>query len=162
MIHPSLLKRRKPIERRSTPIKRTTRIKARRTVGLPGLINKLDDLFAAYVKERDGNYCITCPGRPEGRNWHAGHFIQRRRMSLRFDPKNVHSQCGVPCNKFRHGAPAEYALAILDRYGEAELRRLMARKALLKKWTRPELERLIAAIQRSGAEFEMAYYETEL
>jgi hypothetical protein len=126
------------------------------------MVNKLDGLFAAYVKQRDGCTCITCGSHPRGRNHHAGHFYGRRIMSLRWDPKNVHSQCGVPCNKFRRGSLAEYAVAIVARYGPEGLARLSARSKILRKWTRPDLERLIAAIRVGGAEFEMAYYETEL
>jgi len=144
------------IQRRSRPRKRSTG-------GLPGLINQLDVLFAAYVKDRDGDTCVTCgTAGLTGSNWHAGHFIRRGNKALRFDPKNCHSQCGWVCNKGKRGAPREYAFYLLDRYGEAEFRRLMQRKSVLKKWTRPELERLIEAIRKGPAEYEMAYYEAEL
>lgn len=126
------------------------------------LENKLDRLFSRYVRDRDGNVCITCGKTVGDQNLDAGHFIGRSRRSLRWDPKNCHSQCSIPCNKLRRGAPAEYALAILDRYGAEELRRLMLRKTLTRKWTAPELSALIDALQRDPAEFESLYYETEL
>lgn len=125
-----------------------------------GLVKKLDDAFALYVKERDGAVCVTC-GRTitSKQDWHAGHFIGRTRFSLRWDPKNVHSQCGYVCNKVKRGAPKEYALAILDRYGVEEFRRLMRLKQVDRKFTRPEIEELIAALGTGGADFECLYAE---
>ena len=157
-----MIARRQPIRRSSKPIARRVRPGRVRKTPLGRLKKKLDCLFAAYVKARDGRVCITCAAQPEGRNHHAGHFFRRGIMSLRWDPKNVHSQCGVPCNKYRRGALAEYAAAIIDRYGATELQRLAARSKVIRKWTRPDLERLIAALEKGGAEYELAYYSTEL
>lgn len=143
------------------PIARKARPRARRKAGtLAALVNKLDDAFSRYVKDRDGNVCITC-GRSgmAPQDWHAGHFIGRSRMATRWDPKNVHSQCGYVCNKVKRGAPQEYALAILARYGEQEFRRLMRLKRVEKKFTRPEVQELIDALARSGADFETTYAE---
>jgi hypothetical protein len=155
-----LLLRSKPLSRKAR-LARGSRPRRVRRSPLGRLRNKLDALFALYVKDRDGAVCITCGSRPEGQNWHAGHFFRRGIMSLRWDPKNVHSQCGIPCNKFRRGALAEYATAIVERYGPEELARLASRAKTIRKWTRPELERLIAALEQGGAEYEMAYAEME-
>lgn len=144
---------RKAIKRR----KRPARV---RKTPLGQLAKRLDIMFSAYVKARDGNVCITCGATCAPGNLNAGHFVSRRVQSVRWDPKNAHSQCAVPCNFHRRGAPAEYALAILDRYGAPELRRLLARKLVQKRWTRPELETLINALGRSGADFEATYYES--
>lgn len=138
-------------ERRPARVRRSTMGKLRKD---------LDDLFAAYVKDRDGNVCISCGTtitRPN--DWHAGHFIRRGYWSLRWDPKNCHAQCGFVCNLKKRGNGAAYALAILDRYGAAELLRLGRLKNVEKKWTRPELEELIAALRKGGADFEALYFE---
>jgi hypothetical protein len=149
-----------PIARNSRP-RRGSKPRRERKTTLAALKRKLDTLFSAYVKERDGRVCITSGQTCEPHQLNAGHFISRRIQSLRWDPKNCHSQ-SVADNHFRRGAPAEYAVAILDRYGEAELRRLLARKKIHKQWRRGELERLIAAIKESGAAFELAYYSENL
>ncbi len=158
----------KPLRRSSKPLKRgpapnRTKRPARKRKGTTAkLFQALEKKFADYVKARDGNVCVTCGKTVEPGNLNAGHFIPRTRKSLIFDPANCHSQCAIPCNYSKRGAPREYALAILDKYGPAGLRRLMARKLIDKKWTRPELEYLIAAIDKSGADFECAYYERYL
>lgn len=149
---------------RSGPIQRSGKKAPRKARKTPmgTLVRRLDTLFSLYVRERDGLTCCTCGKTCGATNIDAGHFVGRTRRSLRWDPKNVHSQCSLPCNKLRKGAPREYALFILDRYGADEYRRLMRRKAVDRKWKRHELEALIAAIQRSGHDFETLYYSTDL
>lgn len=148
----------KPIPRASKPIARKKRPARMRKTPMGRLERILDGLFSKYVRERDfGLPCITCPTALHGK-YDAGHFNRRAVRATRWDPKNVHGQC-APDNQFRRGAPAEYALAIIDRYGIEELRRLMRLRKYIKKWTRAELEELISALQKSGADFEMLYYE---
>lgn len=142
---------------------RSSRRSRTRLAPMGRLRRELDLLFSRYVKDRDGlAACITCGQPMTPQNCNAGHFISRRILSTRWDPKNCHSQC-VADNHFRRGAQPEYALAICDRYGSDELRRLLARKRVSKRWTRPELERLICALRDGGgAEFELAYYAENL
>ena len=54
------------------------------------------------------------------RNCQAGHFIGRGLgggSGVYFDERNVHAQC-FQCNKFRQGAPHEYELFLIDKYGQ--------------------------------------------
>lgn len=159
---PKRIKRGQPIPRSSRPARKTKPARQRKAP-IARLKRKLDTLFSKYIKDRDGLVCITCKKTVEPQNINCGHFIGRTRQSLRWDPKNSHSQCASPCNYHRRGAPAEYALAIIDRYGVDELKRLMARKLVDKHWTRPELVALIEPLERGdGATFEAMYYEQNL
>jgi Bacteriophage Lambda NinG protein. len=126
------------------------------------LKRKLWSLFAAYVKERDGNVCFICrtPGL-EGSNWHAGHLVSMRKAATAYRPDNVHSNCGR-CNVWLRGNIAAYTLRYLDTYGEPKFRALMAASERHKHWTAPEVRKLIAALEEGGAAFECAYYETNL
>jgi hypothetical protein len=145
--------------RTATP-KRTTRIKAKSARPLPKVRTSTWDLFAAYVKQRDGNVCFSC-GKAglEGRGWHAGHMFPSGNNSvIRYEPKNVHSQCGR-CNCFLGGNGAAYVSRFLDVYGVEEFRRLSGLRGTEKKWTRPELEEMSAALKRGGADFECWYAE---
>lgn len=153
-----MIRRSKPIARRAA-LKRGKGPARVRKTPMGKLRKDLDELFARYVKDRDGNTCCTC-GRTitHPNDHHAGHYIGRSRMSLRWDPKNVHVQCGIPCNGPKRGAPREYAQFLLEKYGPAEVARIYARKRIDKKWARHELEALIAALRCGGAEYEIAYY----
>lgn len=149
--------RRTPIARRSSRPRR----QRKSTVG--ALKRKLWSMFAAYVKSRDGNTCVTC-GRDglAGQNWQAGHFIrQDGHAAVEYDPKNVHSQCGR-CNLYERGNVAAHAEYIVSTYGAAELSRLMVRSRLTHTWTAWELRDLIAAMERGGADYECLYYERYL
>lgn len=152
-------KPKRPIARNSAPIKRAKRVRKASLRDLPKLRKKLWDKFAAYVKERDGNVCFTCdkPGL-EGAGWHAGHMVKRTRASVCYDPANVHSQC-AGCNLALDGNGAVYALRHMAKYGEAKTVAVLARAKELKKWKPFEIEELIAALDKGGADFECLYAE---
>lgn len=142
------------------PIARTTRPRKQRKSSLASLKRKLWRLFGAYVKARDGNICFSC-GRPglSGSGWHAGHMFPAGSASLiRWEPKNVHSQC-FRCNIDLGGNGAEYALRFMERYGVEEFKRLSGLSQRLKAWKPYEIEDLIAALERSPAEYESLYAE---
>lgn len=145
---------------RAAPIQRKSRPPKVRKTTLAALKRKLWKLFALYVKERDGNVCFSC-GRESlvGSGWHAGHlFPAGSHNVIRLEPKNVHSQCYF-CNINLGGNGAAYTARFLDRYGIDEFRRLDALSRRLKQWRSPEIEELIAALKRGGADYEILYAE---
>jgi len=88
--------------------------------------------MAKYVKLRDardqgyvyGRYvkCCTCGCvlTMGTKNCQAGHFIGRGLgggSGVYFDERNVHAQC-YQCNRFRQGAPHEYELFLIEKYGQ--------------------------------------------
>jgi hypothetical protein len=93
------------------------------------LKRKLDKIFSHWVLKRDANEnrmgkCITC-----GKYAHleAGHFIPRQHTSLRYEPMNVHGQCSY-CNRWLHGAQADYYLAVVKMYGEEKVQLMMHKR----------------------------------
>jgi hypothetical protein len=147
-------------EKQRKYLNRTSRPRKRRKGGTYGALeDKVDKAFARYVKERDGPVCITCKKTiTSPQDHHAGHFIGRSKRITRWDPKNVHSQCGFVCNKVKRGSSQEYALFILEKYGAEELKRLLTLKNVQHKWRRDQLEGMLEALGRSGADFEIYYY----
>lgn len=149
----------KPIPKPRRPRKSLKRMKRVKKLGqkdVPRLRRKLWSLFSRYVRNRDGGVCFTCP-EPNQNGNQAGHFYSRRIPSICYDPKNVHAQCSY-CNEYLHGAPGAYSQNIVERYGKAELTRIRNRARTQHKWTAPDLQELIVALEKSGADYELAYY----
>lgn len=160
---PKPLKAEKRIQRplkRAKPPNRTKRVNPMSKRFLPKLKRKLWKLFAEYVKERDGNTCFSCgKGGMEGSGWHAGHlFPAGAHAIIRYHPKNVHSQC-YRCNINLGGNGAAYTEHFLDVYGMEEFRRMCAVKSRERQWEPLEIQELIEALQRGGADFECLYEE---
>jgi len=110
-------------------------------------INKLDRVFSEFVRLRDSNefgygQCISCGKIVFWENAHAGHFINRRHMSLRYNEKNVNLQC-AGCNTFDEGNPGGYALGLVRKYNEQIISQLMIAKRQTKKFTQTELSEAI-------------------
>lgn len=139
-------------------MKRTTRPRKERKASVAALKRKLWTLVARYVLKRDNFVCYTCGAVAD----QAGHFYSRRIASTWIDPKNLAAQ-DARCNLFLHGNPGVFSDRIRKDYGDAEHTRLTNRACrVTKQWKAPELEALIAAIQRDPAEFECRYYEENL
>jgi 5-methylcytosine-specific restriction endonuclease McrA len=143
--------KRKKVPRRLRRERKTTLAQARR---------KLWEKFSSYVKERDGPTCFSCGAQNlTGSNWHAGHLYRSAGHPLtRYDPRNVHSQCGA-CNIWRTGNTAAYAARFLDRYGIAEFNRLDRLSRVQHQWRAPELRELLARLERDPADYECYYAE---
>lgn len=71
----------------------------------------------------------------------AGHFINRRWMSLRWDERNVHAQCSS-CNRFDEGNSIGYARFMDRKYGATTVDMMMALKTQTFKWSDWELKTL--------------------
>jgi Bacteriophage Lambda NinG protein len=115
---------------------------------LPALIKKLDTVFSRYVRMSAADNCgtvecVTCGKPMHWKEAHAGHFISRRHMSVRWVEKNVHPQC-CGCNTFKGGALDEYSAFIIRKYGMKVFDDLRLMKNSTKKWTRDELTEMIA------------------
>lgn len=156
--------RRSPIHRRSyircstKYIRRGVRPARERKTSLGAAKRTLWSYFAAYVKNRDGNQCFTCPAIVSGVYLHAGHMFSRRHSATIYDPKNCHSQCSA-CNRGRRGNTPEYVARFINKYGVREFERLANKAREFRQWTLPEVRELIAALRRSGADFEILYAE---
>lgn len=109
------------------------------------LVNKLDRLFSKYIRLRDssGEYftCCSCGRTLAIEQADAGHFVNRRWMSLRWNEQNVHAQCSS-CNRFDEGNIPAYSLFMARKYGDKHIERLLIQKST-RKYTDFELELLI-------------------
>ena len=120
--------------------------KKKKSVSLPKLKNKLQDIFNEFIRLRDaGQPCISCG---ETKILQAGHYFAVKGYdSLRFDEDNVHGEC-AGCNCFDESHLIGYAENLLERIGRVEFDLLKLRAADYKrrgyKWTRSELEDKIA------------------
>ena len=116
----------------------------KRLPSMKSLTKKLDLVFSQYIRKRDyGKPCISCGRRGP---LQAGHWIKRQHRSVRWDEHNCHGQC-VRCNLWLHGNDGAYALALVDKYGRGVVDDLMKKKRLVAKFSRINLECLLAHYQ---------------
>lgn len=83
---------------------------------------KLDRIFSEYVRLRDSDMqgygrCISCGKVVFWKDADAGHYVNRKHMSLRYDEKNVNLQCRS-CNRFDEGNMIGYNHGLIEKYGD--------------------------------------------
>lgn len=82
-------------------------------------LRELQVAFNAWIRLRDADQpCISC-GRPASwqGQWDAGHYRSRGSSpALRFEPDNVHRQCG-PCNVHMSGNLIPYRANLIKKIG---------------------------------------------
>jgi hypothetical protein len=137
---------------------KSARAKRTKLAPIPSLIKKLDRIFSRWVRLRDSCVnglcqCVTCGKVAPIAEMHAGHFVKRQHMAIRFDPRNCHAQC-VKCNLYMGGCQDEYAAFIVNTYGQAALDDLLRLKRTAHKWTREDLQDLCVKYQTSARELE--------
>jgi len=98
------------------------------------LIRDLDGLVSKYTLKTKGRVCITC-GKPAT---DAGHYRSRGHMMTRWYLNNIHPQC-VGCNRFCNGRLDEYALYIVNKYGQDELKKIHRMSNIVFQPTKPWL-----------------------
>ena len=111
------------------------------------LKKKLDKIFSIYISMRDADKdgictCIACGQRHYWKLMDAGHFVNRRYMSLRYSETNVNAQCRS-CNRFDEGNPVGYIEGLKAKYGEDIIDQLMIAKKTSPKHTKFEFETMI-------------------
>ena len=106
-------------------------------------MRKADRAFSTFIRNRDTldglGYCISCRKLKRFEELDAGHFVNRRILSLRFDEVNVQSQCRF-CNRFNEGNNIDFAQGLQRKYGLKILDYLAAAKRNHVKYTVFELE----------------------
>ena len=115
------------------------------------LKKKLDKVFSEYIRKRDSDYkgnckCISCGKEYPafGGSTHAGHLFSRRYLSIRYDERNVNSQCSY-CNTFLNGNQIKAARGVENKWGKGTVDELESRMHIVVKLTRDDYEE---AIQR--------------
>lgn len=128
--------------------------KKKKSVSLPKLKNKLQDIFNEFIRLRDaGQPCISCG---EIKILQAGHyFAVKGHDSLRFDEDNVHGEC-AGCNCFDESHLIGYGVHLRAKIGEERYNALCERAAEYKrngyKWSRSELLEKIEYYQQKVKE----------
>lgn len=98
-------------------------------------------LISEFVRRCDYGICFTCGKRNPWKKMDCGHYIHKN--CLDFDLINLHCQC-TKCNRFLHGNLGIYAERLIAEYGERTINELRQRGNIIKKFTREELENIIA------------------
>lgn len=120
-------------------------------------LRELQTAFNQWIRCRDaGLPCISC-GRPASwqGQWDAGHYRSvGSNPASRFDPANVHKQCG-PCNVHLSGNLILYRVNLIKKIGLAEVERLEGPHLPLK-LTIPEIVELKAHYRAKVREMKKA------
>ena len=86
-------------------------------------IKILQQLVNKYIRRRDGNFCISCNKEVNGKI-DAGHmFSVGNYPSVRFDERNINSQC-IRCNQYNGGSLLEYRENLIKKIGIDEFKDL--------------------------------------
>jgi hypothetical protein len=109
------------------------------------LENQLDKIVSLIVRLREPD-CIT-PERCSG-NLTASHYYPRTRKAIRWDLRNIHTQCSAHNNRHNYNS-SFYAEWMLRHYGKRDLLDLAVKANLLAyKWTVPELQDLLVEYEK--------------
>jgi len=112
---------------------KTKKIKLKKTKAktLPQLKAQAWKLFSEVRRRQEADEngvvrCVSCGERMHWKKSQAGHFIPKvKGLVYWFEGTNVHPQC-VKCNMFQTDyAKVRYTLYMIDRYGRAEVERLL-------------------------------------
>lgn len=103
--------------------------KKRKVSGIKGVWKKLDNLWTANIKNKDGNKCIYC-GNTQRLNAH--HIYSRKNLSTRWDLTNGVCLCYNHHNESSdfsaHKTPLEFSEFLKGYLGESYLDELRARR----------------------------------
>jgi hypothetical protein len=123
----------------------------REEVGMPELIERLDDLVSQWVRYSavgpDGLVeCFTCRKRFRPQDVDAGHYLTRECKYLRFDLRNIRPQCR-PDNRSKYGMRPEFGKR-LDEENEGITEILLEESRIIHHWTRDELKQMILEFEQ--------------
>lgn len=105
-------------------------------------IKILQQLVNRYVRQRDGNFCISC-NKPFNGKCDAGHFFSVGNYpSVRFDLRNINSQC-IRCNQYNGGSLLEYREYLIDKIGISEFEDLERKAHQNRQFDISELKEMI-------------------
>jgi Bacteriophage Lambda NinG protein len=95
-------------------------------------LTKLDNIFSIYIRLRDSDENGYCRCISSGKiayytEMDAGHFINRKHMSLRFNECNVNAQSRSD-NRFDEGNIEGYRRGLIKKYGKNIIDQLYATK----------------------------------
>ena len=105
-------------------------------------IKMFQQIFNAYIRERDKDFgCISC-GRNNVEEFHAGHYIASTYQYHRFNEDNVHKQCSQ-CNTHLRGNLIPYRIELIKRIGLERVEYLENTRHMMLEITIPEIKEQI-------------------
>jgi len=112
------------------PRKKTKSKKEQPTV--TQLKKKLDAIYSQYIRRKYSDYrgycsCVTCGVSKHVKHMQCGHYVPRTHLSLRYDERNTFPQC-ASCNVFQKGRMDEYAIFLINKFGDSILNELNIEK----------------------------------
>lgn len=131
---------------------------SRKRKTIAALVNEAATILQKIVriKAADGNgyaSCVTCGVTKHWKELQGGHFISRRYTAHKLLEENIHPQCGG-CNGPLGSNPVAYTLYMVDTYGRDFVDWLEDTKGQTKKYSRPEIEGIIADLKDQLRELE--------
>jgi hypothetical protein len=103
-----------------------------------------DNAFSIYIRVRDADSNGMCKCISSGKLFHwtqcdAGHFINRKHLSLRFNECNVNAQSRSD-NRWDEGNLEGYRRGLIEKYGPDIIDKLYAMKNQVKKFSDFEIK----------------------
>ena len=140
----------------SKRIERKKRPARERKTPLAKLKRQLWEKVKQYIRKTHGNVCYTCGiGDLAGSNWQTAHYVNAGLSAMTYyDPDNLRPCC-YRCNHWLHGNIAFYAKHLREEIGNEKVDQLLQRSKIIKNWKRHEIEGLIAALDKGGADYEL-------
>lgn len=122
------------------------------------LIAEADKLFSLYIRISSADWrgygkCYTCGKIEHYKKLQCGHFISRSSHNLRFDERNVRTQC-VSCNVFKNGNYIEYTTRLQKERGYEFVEQLKKDGKKNKQFTVAELEDIITTYKKKVKEYD--------
>jgi Bacteriophage Lambda NinG protein len=147
MIRRKVPMKRKPPKEKKKADKKTKQPKAK-LKPLSKLTEEAQRVFNKYIRTRDSEdgyfVCISCGKTLPVSEIQAGHYVPRKNSSgLRFNEYNVHGECAAS-NLFDQFHLVGYRKNLINKIGQDMVNWLDDNCRLSKKWTRSELEEIIA------------------
>ncbi len=121
------------------------------------LKNKLDKLWSEYIRRKDAKggiaTCVTCKKSAPWKEMQCGHFVSRVHLATRWLETNTHVQCPT-CNVLLRGNYVEFAVYMIDQWGESCVRDLRDLKHTTLKITSAGYEERIEEVKQKLAELD--------
>ncbi len=113
----------------------------------PNLVNRLDKVFALYIRLRDimpSGYgkCISCGKIKPFHELDCGHFHGRTHMGTRWDEDNCHAEC-ISCNRMSADHIIQYRDNLIAKIGMSRYDTLKLKAKCPKHWLDSELQEKI-------------------
>ena len=126
-------------------------LKKKKTKTIAGLVEDAATILQRIVRmnaadENGYCQCVTCGKVGHWKEMDGGHYISRTYTAHKLLEENIHPQC-KGCNRFAHKIHDDYARYMRETYGAEFVDWLSDTKRQTKKYSRPEIEDLIAELK---------------